>query len=99
MLAQLFDRGGLAISLAGKRLHSAHEREIDIDEVRELLKAARRGDRFQPELRELVAFDTFAPPVPLARYRLGAYWHELQEHDPFLARLREHVAEIAGRDR
>jgi len=55
--------------------------------------------RSADELRELVPFETFAPPVPLARYRLGAYWHELQEHDPFLAWLRERVVEIAGRER
>jgi DNA-binding transcriptional LysR family regulator len=54
--------------------------------------------RSADELRELVPFEMFTPPIPLTRYRLGAYWHELQEHDPFLAWLRERVAEIAARD-
>lgn len=54
-LAQLLARGGVAIALAGLLLRAAPEPPIDPDVVREILKAARLGDRFQPLLELLAA--------------------------------------------
>jgi hypothetical protein len=53
VLAELLGRGGLAIGLAGTLMQLANDPPIEIDEVRELLKAARLSERFQP-LLELV---------------------------------------------
>jgi hypothetical protein len=53
VLAELLERGGLAIGLAGTVLRLANDPPIDPDEVRELLKAARRPERFQPLLELL----------------------------------------------
>lgn len=55
VLAQLLARGGIAIALAGLLLRAAPEPPIDPDVVREILKAARLGDRFQPLLELLAA--------------------------------------------
>lgn len=52
-LAQLLAEAGLSIALAGSVLKVAGSPPIDVDQVREILKAARLGDRFQPML-ELV---------------------------------------------
>lgn len=49
-LAQLLERGGLAIGLAGQLLQATRSVPIDLDDVRDLLKAARLGERFQPVL-------------------------------------------------
>jgi len=54
VLAQLLARGGLAIGLAGLLLRVTKDRPIDPDVVREVLKSARLGERFQP-LHELLA--------------------------------------------
>jgi hypothetical protein len=53
VLAELLGDGGLALALAGMMLRLANEPPVDVDEVRELLKAARQGDRFQPLLELL----------------------------------------------
>jgi hypothetical protein len=53
VLAQLLARGGLAIGLAGSLVRLADTPPVDVDEVRELLKAARAGERFQPLLELL----------------------------------------------
>jgi hypothetical protein len=53
VLAQLLEQGGLSIGLAGTLIQVAGDPPIDVDEVRELLKAARQNERFQP-LLELV---------------------------------------------
>lgn len=55
-IAQLLVRGGLALGLAGLMLRFASP-PIDPDDVREILKAARQGERFQPllELLDVVA--------------------------------------------
>lgn len=50
ILAELLARAGLAIALAGSVVGVARLPPIDPDEVRELLKAARQGERFQPLL-------------------------------------------------
>lgn len=55
VLAQLLAKGGLAIALAGMLLRVANEPPIDPDVVREVLKGARLGDRFQPLLELLAA--------------------------------------------
>ena len=52
-LAQLLAEASLSIALAGSVLKVANSPPIDVDQVREILKAARLGDRFQPML-ELV---------------------------------------------
>jgi hypothetical protein len=52
VLAQLLARGGLALGLAGLLVRLCAS-SVDADEVREILKAARQGDRFQP-LLELI---------------------------------------------
>ena len=52
-MAQLLGRGGLVLGLAGSLLRLANDPPIDVDEVREVLKAARLGDRFQPLLELL----------------------------------------------
>jgi hypothetical protein len=52
VVAELLAQAGLALGLAGLMVRLCPA--IDPDEVRELLKAARQGDRFQP-LLELVA--------------------------------------------
>jgi hypothetical protein len=44
---------GFALALAGMVIRLANEPPVDVDEVRELLKAARQGDRFQPLLELL----------------------------------------------
>ena len=51
VIAQLLAQGGLALGLTGVIL--AITGPIDADEVREILKAARQGDRFQPLLELL----------------------------------------------
>jgi hypothetical protein len=53
VLAQMLEQGGLSIGLAGTLIQVGGEPPIDVDEVRELLKAARQNERFQP-LLELV---------------------------------------------
>lgn len=53
VLAQLLAKGGLAIALAGALLSVTRETPIDPDDVREILKAARQGERFQPLLELL----------------------------------------------
>ncbi|MBN2497481.1 MAG: hypothetical protein JXR96_23010 [Deltaproteobacteria bacterium] len=53
VMAQLLGRAGLALGLAGILLRLANDPPIDVDEVREILKAARLGDRFQPLLELL----------------------------------------------
>ncbi len=53
VMAQLLGRGGLVLGLAGSLLRLANDPPIDVDEVREVLKAARLGDRFQPLLELL----------------------------------------------
>jgi hypothetical protein len=53
VLATLLARGGLAIGIAGKLLMVAPEPAVDVDVVREILKASRLGDRFQPLLELL----------------------------------------------
>ena len=53
VLAELLERGGLAIGLAGLLIRLAGNPPIDPDEVRELLKAARHPERFQPLLELL----------------------------------------------
>lgn len=52
-LAQLLAEASLSIALGGSVLKVAGSPPIDVDQVREILKAARLGDRFQPML-ELV---------------------------------------------
>lgn len=52
VLATLLSRGGLAIGLAGIMLRGTRE-PIDPDDVRELLKAARQPERYQPLLELL----------------------------------------------
>ena len=49
VLAQLLARGGLALGLVGMLVRLCGT-SIDVDEVREILKSARQGDRFQPLL-------------------------------------------------
>lgn len=51
--ADLLARGGLSLGLLGVMLRLANQPPIDIDEVREILKAARRGESFQPLLELL----------------------------------------------
>lgn len=53
VLAQLLAQGGLAIALAGSIVALANRPPIDVDEVREILKAAGRGECFQPLLELL----------------------------------------------
>lgn len=53
LLAQLLAEGMLSIALAGSVLKVAGKPPVDPDHVREILKAARLGDKFQPML-ELV---------------------------------------------
>ncbi len=53
VLAQLLDLGGLALGLAGLLVRLANHPPVDVDNVRELLKAARRPERFQPLLELL----------------------------------------------
>ena len=53
VIAQLLALGGLAVGLAGTLIHVANVPPIDVDEVREILKAARQGERFQPLLELL----------------------------------------------
>jgi hypothetical protein len=52
VLAQLLSGGGLDIGLAGSLIRVT-KRHVDVDAVREILKAARQGDRFQPLLELL----------------------------------------------
>jgi len=47
VLAQMLEQGGLSIGLAGTLIQVGGEPPIDVDEVRELLKAARQNERFQ----------------------------------------------------
>ncbi|MBI2378629.1 MAG: hypothetical protein HYV07_31825 [Deltaproteobacteria bacterium] len=53
VLAQLLERGGLAVGLAGLLVKLTRNGGIDVDEIRELLKAARESHRFQPMLELL----------------------------------------------
>lgn len=53
-LAMLLARGGLAIGLAGMVVRICRTPPVDPDDIRDLLKAARQGERFQP-LLELLA--------------------------------------------
>lgn len=53
VLAELLSDGGLALGLAGMLIRLANDPPADVDEVREILKAARQGDRFQPLLELL----------------------------------------------
>ena len=55
-LAELLSRGGLAIGLAGILLRFRGEDPLDVDEVRELLKAAQQPERYRslPELLAVV---------------------------------------------
>lgn len=53
VMAQLLGRDGLVLGLSGSLLRLANDPPIDVDEVREVLKAARLGDRFQPLLELL----------------------------------------------
>ncbi len=54
VLAELLEAGGLSVGLAGLLVRLAAEPPLDVDEVREILKAARQPERFQP-LLELLA--------------------------------------------
>ena len=54
VLAQLLERGGLSLGLAGILIRICSDPPIDTDDVRDILKAARQGERFQP-LLELLA--------------------------------------------
>ena len=51
--AHLLAQGGLSLGLLGIMLRLVGPRSIDVDEVREILKAARQGERFQPLLELL----------------------------------------------
>jgi hypothetical protein len=51
--ADLLAHGGLSLGLLGLTLRLAGEPPIDVDEVREILEAARRGQSFQPPLELL----------------------------------------------
>jgi hypothetical protein len=53
VLAQLLAKGGLAIALAGSIVALANRPAIDVDQVREILKSAGLGERFQPLLELL----------------------------------------------
>lgn len=53
VLAELLSRGGLALGLAGILIGRAGDPPIDADDVRDILKAARQGERFQPLLELL----------------------------------------------
>lgn len=50
VLAELLGRGGLALGLAGLLVRLCGRDAVDVDGVREILKAARQGERFQPLL-------------------------------------------------
>jgi hypothetical protein len=52
-VAGLLAQGGLAIGLAGTLVAVAREPALDVDAVREILKAAGQGERFQPLLELL----------------------------------------------
>jgi hypothetical protein len=53
VVAQLLSQGGLAIGLVAALLRVACDPPLDVDVVRELLKAARQGERYQPLLELL----------------------------------------------
>ncbi|HEY3355299.1 MAG TPA: hypothetical protein VGQ83_18770 [Polyangia bacterium] len=53
VVAELLARGGLALALVGLLLRHQGDRPLDVDEVREILKAARQGEAFPP-LAELI---------------------------------------------
>ena len=53
VVAQLLSQGGLAIGLVATLLRVACDPPLDVDVVRELLKAARQGERYQPLLELL----------------------------------------------
>jgi len=53
VIASLLSRGGLAIGLAGILMRGTGAASLNADEVREILKAARQPERFQPMLELL----------------------------------------------
>ena len=53
VVAELLSRGGLALGLAGTLIRVCDQPAVDPDEVREILKAACQGERFQPLLELL----------------------------------------------
>jgi len=53
VVAQLLARGGLALGLVASMLRVQPDAALDTDEVRDLLKAARLSERYQPLLELL----------------------------------------------
>lgn len=53
VVAELLSRGGLALGLAGTLIRVCDQPAVDPDDIREILKAARQGERFQPLLELL----------------------------------------------
>lgn len=55
------------------------------------------GERLAKAVASALALTIVSPPVSLPPFEVGMFWHERQEHDPFLGWLRRSVVELLAR--